>query len=93
MIVENCQSPPAFFAKRLFKSMDGLGTDDLTLIRIIVSRSEIDLENIKDEFERLFDRTLLSAVKVYLIFSFYRDNVMFNVNMLDVITERNIWRL
>jgi annexin A7/11 len=63
-IVECVQSPPAFFAKRLFRAMDGAGTDDVTLIRIIVSRSEIDLGNIKTEFERLFDRTLLSAVKV-----------------------------
>jgi len=62
-IIECVQSPPAFFASRLFKAMDGLGTDDTTLIRIIVSRSEIDLGNIKQEFERLYNRTLLSAVK------------------------------
>lgn len=63
-LVESVQSTCAFFAKRLFTAMDGMGTDDATLIRIIVSRSEIDLGSIKSEFERLYDRTLLSAVKV-----------------------------
>lgn len=65
--VECVQSPPAFFANRLFKAMDGMGTDDTTLIRIIVSRSEIDLGNIKEEFERIYNRTLVSAVKVIKI--------------------------
>lgn len=62
-IIECVQSPGAFFANRLFKAMDGAGTDDQTLIRIIVSRSEIDLGNIKDEFERIYNRTLLSAIR------------------------------
>ncbi|XP_037046646.1 annexin B10-like [Bradysia coprophila] len=62
-LIEYTQSPQAFFAKRLHAAMKGLGTNDTTLIRIIVSRSEIDLGDIKNEFERLFDRTLLSAVK------------------------------
>lgn len=44
--------------------MDGAGTDDAALIRIVVSRSEIDLGNIKDEYERAYNRTLLSRVKV-----------------------------
>lgn len=64
MAVECVQSPAAFFAKCLYRAMKGMGTNDRTLIRIIVSRSEIDLNDIKREFERIYDRTLLSAVKV-----------------------------
>lgn len=67
--MECVQSPPAFFAKRVYEAMSGVGTDDTTLIRIIVSRSEIDLGNIKQEFERIYDKTLQSFVDVsYYIF-------------------------
>ncbi|XP_021693127.1 annexin B10 isoform X2 [Aedes aegypti] len=62
-IVEYVRSPPRFFAKRLYEAMRGLGTDDSTLIRIIVSRSEVDLQNIKEEFERMYSKTLENAVK------------------------------
>uniref|UniRef100_D3TME1 Annexin n=1 Tax=Glossina morsitans morsitans TaxID=37546 RepID=D3TME1_GLOMM len=61
-LVECVQSPAAYFANRLYKAMDGMGTDDTTLIRIVVSRSEIDLGTIKDEFERIYNRTLSSAI-------------------------------
>lgn len=62
--VECVQSPSAFFAKCLYRAMEGAGTNDTALIRIVVSRSEIDLNDIKREFERIYDRTLLSAIRV-----------------------------
>ncbi len=44
--------------------MRGLSTDHNALIRIIVSRSEIDLANIKLEYERMYGKTLYSSVEV-----------------------------
>lgn len=62
-IVKTVNNRPAYFAERLYNAMKGLGTDDDSLIRLIVSRCEIDLANIKYEYERLYGKTLLSAVK------------------------------
>jgi annexin A7/11 len=59
-----------FYAHRLFKAMEGMGTNDTTLIRIIVSRAELDLGNIKRTFEKMFNKTLYSAVKVSFVMLF-----------------------
>ena len=37
------RSRPAYFAERLYQSMKGAGTDDETLVRVIVSRSEVNI--------------------------------------------------
>lgn len=64
--------PGAFNAVRedltpvLFSPLKGAGTDDHTLIRVIVSRSEIDLFNIRKEFRKNFATSLYSMIKVEL---------------------------
>lgn len=35
------RNPAEYFADRLWKSMKGAGTDDATLVRCVVSRSEV----------------------------------------------------
>lgn len=55
---------PRYYAKRLYDAMDGLGTNNPTLIRIVAIRSEIDMGCIKKEFETLYGATLKSAIQV-----------------------------
>lgn len=38
---QNIKCRPKYFAERLKKAIKGLGTDDKTLIRIVVSRAEV----------------------------------------------------
>uniref|UniRef100_A0A671XPL0 Annexin n=1 Tax=Sparus aurata TaxID=8175 RepID=A0A671XPL0_SPAAU len=63
-IVKCVKSVPAYFAERLYQSMKGGGTDESTLNRIMVSRSEIDLLDIRAEFKKLYEYSLHSAIEV-----------------------------
>lgn len=72
-ILAKCvKSKVGFFAERLYKSMKGLGTDDKTLIRIIVCRSEIDLGDIKVAFEQQYGKSLKSWIEVGFFERFFR---------------------
>jgi len=62
-IVKTLQNRANYFAQRLSAAMKGWGTDDDALVRIIVSRCEIDLATIKYEYEKIYGKTLLSDVK------------------------------
>jgi hypothetical protein len=56
-------SQATFYANILYDAMKGLGTRDQTLIRVVVTRSEIDLEEIKAEFQKAYGKTLYNFIE------------------------------
>ncbi|XP_028078983.1 annexin D5-like isoform X1 [Camellia sinensis] len=61
-ILQCAHNPAKYFAKVLHKAMKGLGTDDTTLIRVIVTRTEIDMQYIKAEYQKKYRKSLNDAV-------------------------------
>ena len=47
--------------------MKGLGTDDNSLIRVVVSRAEIDMVQIKQAILRDYGKTLASFISVSVV--------------------------
>nr|XP_020481604.1 annexin A3-like [Labrus bergylta]XP_020493746.1 annexin A3-like [Labrus bergylta] len=62
-VVKCAKSVPVYLAERLFKSMKGAGTTESTLTRILVSRSEMDLLDIRAEYKKLFGSSLYSQLE------------------------------
>ncbi|XP_062909102.1 annexin A6 isoform X2 [Mobula hypostoma] len=62
-VVRCARNKPEYFASRLFKAMKGMGTRDNTLIRIMVSRSEIDMLDIREEFRKKYEKSLHSMIR------------------------------
>ncbi|XP_040273008.1 annexin A1-like [Bufo bufo] len=68
--IENCLislvkciiSKPSYFAEKFFLAMKGSGTKHKDLIRLLVSRSEIDLKEVKTYYKRIYGKSLRQAI-------------------------------
>lgn len=56
--------PPLTLRPCVHWSLQGLGTRDNTLIRIMVSRSELDMLDIREIFRTKYEKSLYSMIKV-----------------------------
>jgi annexin A7/11 len=61
-IVRFSENRGHYFARCLHRAMAGIGTDDKSLIRLIVTRSEIDMLDIKEEFQSKYGKSLKAFI-------------------------------
>ncbi|KAF3848795.1 hypothetical protein F7725_015292 [Dissostichus mawsoni] len=61
-IVKCSWNKAAVFAEKLHLAMKGYGTCEDTLIRVMVSRSEVDLKKIIEEYRAMYDVSLQEAI-------------------------------
>uniref|UniRef100_A0A8C7CW00 Annexin n=1 Tax=Oncorhynchus kisutch TaxID=8019 RepID=A0A8C7CW00_ONCKI len=61
-VVKCAGSKPAFFAERLNLAMKGKGTRTKILTHVMVSRSEVDMARIKQEYKKTFGKTLYQDI-------------------------------
>lgn len=56
-------SPSEYFATRIKKAIEGFGTDNKTLIRILVSRCDLDINNIKQYYKQIYEKDMIEDIK------------------------------
>lgn len=61
-MVEHAVNRPKFYSEALYHSMVGAGTHDFLLMRVIILRSEIDLLDIKEVYDKEH-KSLVDAIK------------------------------
>ena len=55
--------PSEYFASRVHEAVKGAGTKDKLLMRILITRDEVDMPQIKKCYKRLYGKDMVEAVK------------------------------
>ena len=62
-VVHVSLDPPDYFASRVNYAIKGLGTKDTLLIRILVSREEIDMPQIREAYKRKYNKEMIKDIE------------------------------
>jgi annexin A7/11 len=62
-IVYAAINPSEYFATRVYYAVKGAGTKDTLLMRILITRDEIDMPEIKQAYQRLYNKDMVKAVE------------------------------
>ena len=62
-IVFGLLSPSEYFAELVRDAVKGLGTKDTTLLRIMITRDEIDMPQIKQFYRQKYDKDMVDDIK------------------------------
>jgi len=55
--------PSEYFATRVNEAIKGIGTKDHLLMRVLITRDEIDMPQIKECYKKLYGKNMLEAIK------------------------------
>ena len=62
-IIYGILSPSEYFAKLVNDAVKGLGTKDTTLIRIMITRDEVDMPQIKQFYKALYKKDMVEDIR------------------------------
>ena len=62
-IVYATLSPSEYFATRVNDAIKGVGTKDRLLMRVLITRDEIDMPTIKQYFKQLYGKDMVEAIR------------------------------
>jgi hypothetical protein len=55
--------PSEYFATRVNEAVKGIGTKDHLLMRVLITRDEIDMPQIKECYKKLYGKSMIEAIK------------------------------
>ncbi len=62
-VVNVCLDPAVYYATRVNYAIKGLGTKDTLLIRILVTRDEIDMPRIREAYKELYKKDMVKDIE------------------------------